>query len=80
MKTVRGGGKSNEEVEADDRGRKEKIQKLLREMEAKLNESKFSVADYIRLLQFERELEAEEPPREIRVTWVDRVETPDSGK
>ena len=32
---------------------------------------KASVADYIRLLQLERELDEHEGPREIKVTWVE---------
>jgi hypothetical protein len=36
--------------------------------------SKISVADLIRLLQYRRELEAEQP-KEIRVTWIDPPKT-----
>ena len=32
------------------------------------------MADYIRLTQLERELEAEELPREIIITWSDPAE------
>ena len=58
---------------------KERIHKLLTEIESRLeaDSSKASVADYIRLLQLERELEEEdEAPREIRVTWVDPGTSP----
>ncbi len=65
-----------EQSEDKKRGRatKERIQKLLTEIEDRLeaDSSKASVADYIRLLQLERELDAEdEAPKELRVTWVD---------
>jgi len=64
------------EDESKRRGRvtKERIQKLLDDIEDRLQaeSAKTSIADYIRLLQLERELEEEdEAPRELRVTWVD---------
>ncbi|HLJ47569.1 MAG TPA: hypothetical protein VKU01_16250 [Bryobacteraceae bacterium] len=37
---------------------------------------KASVADYIRLIQLERELEDDEKPTEIKVTWVEPSESP----
>jgi hypothetical protein len=40
---------------------------------------KASLADYIRLVQLEKELEADEP-REIKVTWVDRKKESDGEK
>jgi hypothetical protein len=60
---------------SDDRhATKERIHKLLSDIESRFesDSGKASVADYIRLLQLERELEEEdEGPREIRVTWVE---------
>lgn len=52
---------------------RERIHKLLADIESRFESEsgKASVADYIRLLQLERELEEEEPPREIKVTWVE---------
>jgi hypothetical protein len=58
----------------DRRATKERIHKLLTDIESRFesDSGKASVADYIRLLQLERELEEEDKePREIRVTWVD---------
>lgn len=51
--------------------RRERIAKLLADVEKRLNfeKSRVTLGDFIRLLQLERELEAEEPPREIIVTW-----------
>jgi hypothetical protein len=56
--------------------RRQRIAKLLIEMEKRLNleKSKVTLADFIRLTQFERELEEEEQPREIIVTWKDPAE------
>ncbi len=62
----------------DRRATKERIHKLLTDIESRFEaeSGKASVADYIRLLQLERELEeADEGPREIRVTWVDPQES-----
>lgn len=52
---------------------REKIHKLLADIENRFDSEsgKASVADYIRLLQLERELEEGDGPREIRVTWVE---------
>jgi hypothetical protein len=53
--------------------RRERIAKLLADVEKRLNidESKVTLGDFIRLMQLERELEEEEQPREIIVTWKD---------
>ena len=52
---------------------RERIHKLVTEIENRFESEagKASVADYIRLLQLERELDEHEGPREIRVTWVE---------
>ncbi|HLH00348.1 MAG TPA: hypothetical protein VKX49_28845 [Bryobacteraceae bacterium] len=44
---------------------------MLQKMGKKIdvNKMKFTLADFIRLTQLERELEEEEQPREIIVTW-----------
>ena len=62
--------------------RKQRIRALLRKMEQKLNvdEGKVTLADFIRLTQLERELEEEEQPREIIVTWKDPGEHGDGSK
>jgi hypothetical protein len=56
--------------------RRQRITKLLIGIEKKLDieNSKVTLADFIRLTQLERELEAEEQPREIIVTWKDPAE------
>ena len=56
--------------------RKERITELLEKIEAQLNvgEMKITLADFILLTQLERELEQEEQPREIIVTWKDPSE------
>jgi len=56
--------------------RRERITRLLAEIEKTLKVEKMRVtlADFIRLTQLERELEQEEQPREIVVTWKDAAE------
>ena len=57
--------------------RKGRITRLLRHVEKKLDieSSKVTLGDYIRLMQLERELEEEEQPREIIVSWKDPAAT-----
>jgi hypothetical protein len=59
-----------------EKARRERITKLLIGIEKKLDveNSKVTLADFIRLTQLERELEEEEQPREIIVTWKDPAE------
>jgi hypothetical protein len=56
--------------------RRQRISKLLLDVEERLDlkHSKVTLADFIRLTQLERELEEEEQPREIIVTWKDPAE------
>jgi hypothetical protein len=56
--------------------RRQRISRLLADVEKKLDleKSKVTLADFIRLTQLERELEEEEQPREIIVTWKDPAE------
>jgi hypothetical protein len=56
--------------------RKHRISRLLREIEERLDfkTNKATLADFIRLTQLERELEEEEQPREIIVTWKEPAE------
>jgi hypothetical protein len=56
--------------------RKHRISKLLRDIEERLDfkTNKVTLADFIRLTQLERELEEEEQPREIIVTWKEPAE------
>ncbi|HTS47116.1 MAG TPA: hypothetical protein VMH05_04185 [Bryobacteraceae bacterium] len=54
--------------------RRQRITRLLAEVEKKLTAEqmkKVTLADFIRLTQLERELEQDEQPREIIVTWKD---------
>jgi hypothetical protein len=54
------------------RSRRKTISKILSEIEGKLEErANFSIADFIRLCQLERELVDEEQPMEIKVTWIE---------
>lgn len=79
MKTVRKGGSTTKSAAAPKRQTNlESVRDLLASIKDQLKASKCTVGDYVRLLQLEKELKAEEPPKEIRVTWIDRVETPDS--
>jgi hypothetical protein len=56
--------------------RRERVTKLLAAIEAALDVEKLKVtlADFIRLTQLERELEQEEQPKEIIVTWKEPAE------
>ncbi len=56
--------------------RRQRITNLLIGIEKRLDieNSKVTLADFIRLTQLERELEEEEQPREIIVTWKDPAE------
>ena len=58
------------------KNRRKLIRTLLRriEKEFKDKETKATLADYIRLTQLERELEEEEQPREIIITWSEPSE------
>jgi len=70
--------KGSQKPKAPD-SRKEKISTLLSNIEEKLKRegTKATLADFIRLTQLERELEAEEQPREIIITWVEAKEKED---
>ena len=57
--------------------RRERITRLLAEVEKSLKaekKMKVTLADFIRLTQLERELEQDEQPKEIIVTWKDAAE------
>jgi len=75
-----GTAKSNIKSGEQPKSRRELIYGLLQGLEERLQSEpgKVSLGDYIRLLQLEREMEAEEPPKEIIVRWVDQPE--ESGK
>ena len=46
----------------------------------KVEQMKVTLADFIRLTQLERELEQDEQPREIIVTWKDAAEERSGSK
>lgn len=74
---------AGKEPEATDRLERAKrarfIEDLLARMEEKLaEEAKGSLADFIRLLQLQKEFE-QELPREIKVRWVESGETESSS-
>jgi hypothetical protein len=56
--------------------RRERVTELLAAIEGALDVEKLKVtlADFIRLMQLERELEQEEQPKEIIVTWKEPAE------
>jgi hypothetical protein len=58
------------------------VEQILERVEQKLGEGelKATPSDYIRLVQLQQELEAEEEPGEITVRWVDPEKTPESGE
>jgi hypothetical protein len=67
-------GKGGSKEEPGPQGsRKERIARLRGQIEEKLQvkDMKVTLADFIRLTQLERELEQEEQPREIIITWKD---------
>ena len=59
--------------------RRRKVSRLLSKVQKKLSadDTKATLADFVRLTQLERELEEEEQPREIVITWVDPTERED---
>ena len=59
-------------------GRQRILKRLLTKLEDKLSgdEGKATLADYIRLLQLVRDMEAEIPPKEIVVQWVNNPDAP----
>jgi hypothetical protein len=63
-----------EEAERSDRHLPDLVRKALEAFETRLNDENFkpTLAEYLKLLQFEQEVTQEdEVPREITVTWVE---------
>jgi len=58
------------------------VRKAIETIETKLGEGdfKFTIADLVRLLQIEKELEPDSAPRELKVTWVDSDEADPTAK
>ena len=67
---------------AEAKSRKELITALLSRIEKQLDSEKTRVTlgDFIRLIQLQRELEQEEQPAEVIVTWKDLSERPSTEK
>jgi hypothetical protein len=67
-----------QKASAAPKSRRELIRDLLSKIEDnfKVEETKVTLADFIRLTQLERELETEEEPREIIITWSEPREQP----
>ena len=68
--------KVSEQPKGKSRGRRkasEMVEKVLKTIEEKIENAdlKPTVGDYLRLLQFRKEIELDEQPKEIKVTWVE---------
>ena len=61
------------------KSRKQQVRALLSKMKKSLNAKadKATVADFIRLTQLERELEQDEQPRKVVITWKESPEIRD---
>ena len=73
---------ATEPVKKEEMSRRQRVAVLLTKIEGSLNgaDGKASVADFIRLLQYERELDQEQQPREMKVTWSETLETYDTDE
>jgi hypothetical protein len=58
------------------RTRGQLVAEVIESIEKRIDELKPTVGDFIRLMQMEREIEADQP-KEIKVSWVDPNETKD---
>jgi len=60
----------------------ELVESTIKQFEAKITRKDYepTVAEYVKLLQLEREIGHEDEPKEIKVTWVGPNTTSDSGK
>ena len=56
------------------------LDKIEKEFKDENKETKATLADFIRLTQLERELEAEEQPGEIIITWAEPSEKQSVGR
>ena len=67
---------SDEQVESKPMSRSAEIRGLIESMEQKIlgGESKATIGDYVRLIQLEREMAAEEP-KEVRLRWIGEKDT-----
>jgi hypothetical protein len=60
----------------------ELLERTIEKFETKIINTKYepTVAEYVKLLQLEREIGQEDEPKEIKVTWVGPNETSESEK
>lgn len=60
----------------------ELVERTVQQFEAKISKKAYepSVAEYVKLLQLEREIGQDAEPKEIKVTWVDPHGTSKSEK
>jgi hypothetical protein len=72
---IKQGGKGKAAVEPRG-GRKKRVAEMLETIEGqlKVEDMKVTLGDFIRLMQLERDLDQDEQPREIIVTWKDPSE------
>ena len=58
------------------------VKKLLKNVEKQLSgkEVKATLGDYIKLVQLQKELDEEQQPKEIKVTWVEPEESKSGGE
>ena len=72
---IKPGGKGKGVVEPR-WGRKKRVTEMLERIEGQLRveDMKVTLGDFIRLMQLERDLDQDEQPREIIVTWKDPSE------
>jgi len=70
---INGAPKKEQQEKELKKTRKGRVQDLREAIEKNLNvkDMKVTLADFIRLMQLERELEEDEQPREIIITWKD---------
>jgi hypothetical protein len=57
----------------------ELVDKALLAFEKKIETKNVTVGDFVRLLQLQKEIDGNEP-KEIKVTWVETIETESSEK
>ncbi len=64
-----------EKSEKKRRSKSELVDRAIKNIEEKLeaNEVKATFGDFIRLLQLQKELQADQP-REVKVTWIEAIE------
>ena len=61
---------------------RELLEETIQKFETKIKQKDYepTVAEYLKLLQLEREIGKDDDTREIRVTWVDPTATSDTEK